>query len=173
MQTFRVLSCGLGFAENAGHATSSGFELEFEWSPDPQQQYALGFANAWSRLAEDVPNLGAADGERIPGIPRWTATALAYREMTLSSSLVGSAQVAFEYASEFWNDYGQATRVRIPSHGLIDLRLGLRGRRWSIELYADNALNDRAVSVHAKNIVGEWQVTAPPRTVGVRISTAL
>jgi outer membrane receptor protein involved in Fe transport len=171
MQTLKALQCGLGFAENAGHAVSKGAELELQWRPTRALDLAIALAYTDVRLAEDAPNVSGEEGERIPTVARWAASVSARQEFALSRRWQGFVQADYRFVDATWNDFDQAIRVRVPSRQLVNLRAGLDDGRWSVEVFADNTLDERAVLAHSNNLVGEWQVIAPPRTFGVRVRT--
>lgn len=169
MQTLKVLNCGLGIAENAGHAVSKGVELQLQWRPTGtlDLDFALAYTNA--KLAEDAPNVSGEKGEAIPTVARWMGNIRARQRFDLSNRWQGFVQAEYQYVDSTWNDFDQAIRIRVPSRQLVNLRVGLEAGRWSLEVFADNALDERAVLTHSNNIAGNWQVIAPPRTIGVRI----
>jgi outer membrane receptor protein involved in Fe transport len=170
MQTFKVLSsCGLGFTENAGKARSTGLELELDWQPAERLDVSFGIAWTDARLTEDVPNVAGEDGESIPTVRKWSTTTSIRHELHARGPVFPYVGLDLQYAGPTWSDFDQAIRVRIPSRRNVNLRSGISGARWSAEIFAENVLDDRAVLVHARNIVGEWQVTSVPRAVGIRL----
>lgn len=169
MQTVLILpSCGVALTENVGSAVSDGLELELSWQATDSLDLSLTGSYIDARLAEDVPNLQATDGQRIATVPRWSASADARQQFSLWRELPAFVQVEVQYVGGSWNLYDTSSRVWVPSRDLVNLRAGAQWRRWEFEIYAANLFDERGVVYHNLNFLGEWQILIRPRTVGLR-----
>jgi outer membrane receptor protein involved in Fe transport len=169
IQLFSVLQCGYGFGANAARANIDGGEVEVLWEPVTRLQVALGGAYIDSRLSDDEAALAAEDGDAMPGVPEWTFYTNISHELAVKSSVTPYWNASYRYVPSTWTAFDEAQRTRVPSRRVLNLRAGVRLREWTLELFADNALDERLVLAHSSNIVGEWDVLAPPRTIGMSL----
>jgi outer membrane receptor protein involved in Fe transport len=169
MQTSLLLpSCGATLVDNVGRAASDGAELELTWRPVRSVELGLSAAYIDARLKEDAPDIQGENGERIATVPDWTLSVTARREFKMIGPLTPFVQGDYQYVGGAWSSYENATRVRVPSRNLVNLRLGVQGKSWEIELFDENAFDERGVLYHNLNLLGEWQTLVRPRTVGLR-----
>ena len=170
MQTLRRVFCdvgGINVIENVDKAESDGFELELTWRPVARLQLSLAAAHTDARLSADSPNVSGEAGEPIPTVPEWTYSAAVDRELSWTERIPGYLRANYRFADSSWSDFNSDIRRRIPSRRLLDVRFGAYLQDWQIELFADNVLDERAVLMHANNVLGEWQMLSWPRTVGI------
>lgn len=169
VQTFLLLpSCGAGITENAGGATSNGFELEMAWLVGDSLEFGLSAAYVDASLDEDVPNLAAEASQRIPTVPEWSASGWVRQELNLAGKFAGFWQAEIQHAAGTWNMWDRSTRVWLEPRDVVNLRVGARRGHWESELFAENLLDERGVLFHNLNFLGEWQSLIRPRTVGLR-----
>lgn len=169
MQTFLLLpSCGAGITENAGGATSEGLELEMDWLAGESLEFGVTAAYVEALIDEDVPNLAAEADQRIPTVPKWSASGRVLQELELASGLVGFWRADIVYSAGTWNTWDRGTRVWIDPREVVNLRFGARRGRLEAELFAENLFDERGVLYHNVNFLGEWQSLIRPRTVGMR-----
>ena len=167
LQTMNFLNCGTGFFQNAGAASNNGFEMQYVSRPTASFEYTVAASYIDAKLSEDVPNLGAAEGDRLPGVPHTTASASAtysFAERTGHSYSVG---LAVQYVGSSSMDFGAATSRRLPAYATVDLRSELDAGAWTLTAFVNNLFNERGVVFINDNILGEWQTIIRPRTVGV------
>jgi outer membrane receptor protein involved in Fe transport len=170
MQTLRRVFCdvnAINVIENVDKAESDGFELELTWRPIARLQLSLTAARTKSRLSADSPNVSGEAGEPIPTVPEWTYSAAVDREFNWTEQIPGYLRANYRFADASWSDFDSAIRRRMPSRRLLDVRFGAYLEDWQIELFADNVLDERAVLMHANNVLGEWQMLVWPRSVGI------
>ncbi len=169
MQTVLVLpSCGASITENAGSATSDGAEFELSWLARDSLEIAVNAAYIDARLDQDVPNLVAERGQRVPTVPQWSASSRVRQEFTLRGDRRAFAQMEVQLAGGAWNAWDRSNRIWVQPRELVDLSVGTGHENWEIELFADNLFNERGVLYHNLNFLGEWQSLVRPRTVGLR-----
>jgi outer membrane receptor protein involved in Fe transport len=169
MQTLQILpTCGYGIVGNAGGAASRGTELELTWLANDSLTVALTAAYVDARIDEDVPTLAAEAGQRIPTVPQWSASARLRQEIGVASEITAFWQAEIQYGGETWNSWNRSRRVEVDSRDVVHLRAGASFGRWELEVFAENAFDERGVLFDNRDFLGEWQSLIRPRTVGMR-----
>ena len=82
----------------------------------------------------------------------------------------GFFRVEYSYRSSFTADIGQDNIV-LDGFDIVNLRLGLRGERFGVEAFVENALDERYATNTSVSALGAGPVTVdagPPRHFGVR-----
>ena len=152
---------------NGGKARSQGIELGF--SILPVQGLTLQFTGAYvdAEFTESVPGINIADGDRIPGVPEKTFSALGTYRWGFRDGMEWFANAAAQYTSERTDTLNLAAPS--DSTTTVNLRFGLEGERWAGYLFADNVTDeDGAFGVYQLGPMGP----APrfrPRTLGVQL----
>jgi outer membrane receptor protein involved in Fe transport len=115
----------------------------------------LSFAGSYND-AELVEPFWRSDDDRIAGLP---PTAPAGTEMPYVpeiqftargryafdfGNLPGYAQLGVSYTGDSWNDLEVAQRLKQDSYTLVNASIGVRGERWSLDLYGNNLTDERA-----------------------------
>jgi len=166
MQTQRFLDCGITFGENAGDATVDGVELEFVTNPTDSFNIILAAGYTDATLKEDVPNLGGREGDRIPGVPRYTGN------VGLSYFFPAFGRDAFirgdyHYVGNSYTEFDSTTRLEMPSYQITNLRIGMNGEHWTATLFAHNVFDERGILIVEDNILRQSETATPPRTIGI------
>lgn len=167
----------VGINGNSGRAHSRGFEWNATWSP--VQNLVFGFLGEYTnaKLTADAPGLGAHSGDKLPYVPEVSATFNAdykwhafddyYAVMGGSWSYVGNTFTSFSPSAGVVESH-----VKLPSYNTLRLNAGLTNERYSLEAYASNVTNKRAIIEYANN-GGVNQsgiaVLIQPRTVGLQL----
>lgn len=174
MQTAKGLPCGITFIENAGRAESRGAEFEAAWRPADWLELFTTAAYIDVRLAQDVPNVSGEQGERIPTVPRWTFSAGTDAEFPLTARAQGFTRLDYQYIDSSWSDFDQSIRQRLPARQLLGVRAGMRLDAWEVELFVENALDERGVLYQFLDISGDARaMLMQPRTIGLRARYSL
>ena len=82
----------------------------------------------------------------------------------------GFFRVEYSYRSSFTADIGQ-DNIALDGFDIVNLRLGLRGERFGVEAFVENALDERYATNTSVSALGAGPVTVdagPPRHFGVR-----
>ncbi|HEX5692314.1 MAG TPA: TonB-dependent receptor, partial [Roseiflexaceae bacterium] len=174
MQTAKGLLCGITFIENAGSAESRGVEFEAAWRPAEWIELYTSAAYIDAKLAKGVPNVSGEAGESIPTVPRWTLSAGADAEFPLTARTRGFAHLDYQYIDSSWSDFDQSIRQRLPARHLLAVRAGTRVDAWEVELFVENALDERGVLFQFLDISGAARaMLIQPRTIGLRAKYSL
>lgn len=175
---------------NGGAAESKGVE----WSATlrPVDHLSLAFSGAYTdaTLTEgtappppDPDVLHGRKGDPLPYQPKWSWTADANYEWpvfdTAQAFVGGSVSYVGERSTSFGEAFGQ---LRLDGYTTVDLRAGLELSRWTIELYAKNVGDVRAISQLSSNAstggggdvstgaFGQSITIVQPRTIGLSVT---
>jgi outer membrane receptor protein involved in Fe transport len=162
---------------NAGGAHIKGLELTLTARPSRAFNLtgALSYNDGYVTEAND--GLGAADGERLPNTPHFTAAVSAdYR--VASSPLRPSVGATIRYVSNRTASFdanASLPQYRLPGYASVDLRAGLTAGPINVQLYVRNLFDERG-QLSAQTVLsgfgGPAQVTMlRPRTIGLELST--
>jgi outer membrane receptor protein involved in Fe transport len=165
MQTSKFLDCGTTFVQNAGKARSDGVEVEF--STQLTERFLLSLAANYNdaELREDVPSLDARAGDRLPGTPRYSASAVfsyQFNVLGRDAHLDGSIQ----HVGESYDLFNVELREELPAHTLANARVGLADGPWLYSLYVDNLFDERGIVGYENDVIRHSLNATPPRTIG-------
>ena len=167
MQTDKFLRCGISFTENAGAADIDGAEIKIQMHPGDRFDVILAASFTDGRLIEDVPNLAARAGDRVPGVPRLTThVGLTYHFVAFGGRdafLLANHQ----YVGNSYNDFNAATSLELPSYSITNLRFGVDTERWTGALFVNNVLDERGVLFVQRNVLGTTEAATRPRMAGL------
>jgi iron complex outermembrane recepter protein len=162
--------------ENAGNAKIRGAELALTGRPVNELTAQAAFAYQDARLSEAVPALGGTDGERLPNVPRFTASLNAdylFSAASLLPTLGFTVRYVTDRMASFDNSLLNA-QYRLPAYTTADLRGGLTLSSVEVQLYVHNLFDERGElsSFGAYSALGETKVAIlQPRTVGIALTT--
>lgn len=162
---------------NAGSAKVDGAELTLTARPSRDVTVTGAFAWQNARLAEADADLGAAKGERLPNVPRFTAAInFDYRidagppapAVGATLRFVSDRRASFDGSASF-------PQYKLPDYATIDLRVGVTLGRIDTRLFVRNLFDVRgqlsAVTLLSA-LGGPAQVSIlQPRTIGISAST--
>jgi iron complex outermembrane recepter protein len=167
-----------GFAVNGngGKARSDGVEWDVTLAPLRGLTVAFTGAYTDAKLTSDAPAVGAVNGDRLPWIPRWSASLdgeYDFRAFGETNAFVGAT---WTYVGDRESDFTGlvGAQIDVPSYNTVGLRAGLDLNRWRAEVFAKNVGDERGIV----NLGGVGMVTGgnrgaviiQPRTVGVALS---
>jgi iron complex outermembrane recepter protein len=135
------LPCGLTFVENAGEADVKGGELELRALLAPQLTLTQTVGYSSAHFTQDVPEANVVKGQALLNVPRWTVSTELHYEHPLFDDLRGTVTATNSYVSS-QHDLTYSLNT-LPARDLVGARVGIEGKAWSVELYADNLLNRR------------------------------
>jgi len=152
--------------------SAKGFEGTVQFYPVEELMIQTSFSYTDSVLRSDEPRLGGLKGEPTRSIPKWSASVQAdyYFSVGDWDSSVGAGM---RYTGKFNTEYTQASTINfpVPSHVLVDFNVGFQKDNYSISLYANNLLNNYAISTGGVGGGGAFAVAAlvQPRTIGLSL----
>jgi outer membrane receptor protein involved in Fe transport len=173
---------------NVGSTHITGLEFDTAWRPLPELTLSGGFTYVDATLGSNLP-LSVADagtpgaaGDPMPFVPKWQATGQAEYDHPLTDRLTGYLQGDFAYHGSSYSTFEPSTAAenaagnddyytRIPAYLLIDLKAGVRwDQRYDVSVFVRNVANTFAWVGANPNDGGLFVNSAPPRTIGVRVS---
>jgi iron complex outermembrane receptor protein len=174
-----TLRGGFGVRLNApGGASIRGGELAFTARPirDFTTTAALAYQDA--KLSEADADLGGAEGERLPNVPRFTAS-LSSDYRLLVSRLQPSVGATLRHVSDrragFDNAVGNPSvppQFRLPAYTAVDLRAGFAVSSTDLQLYVRNLFDERGELSASTQFGTARTAIVQPRTIGVSVTTA-
>jgi iron complex outermembrane recepter protein len=196
---------------NAGSARIKGAEQQLEWTPVRGLNFSLGATELDAKLSKDfcidvdpvsggplpigpAPPAGCPfwdavpSGTQLPIVPKFKTNATARYSFPMGGDMEGHVQGSFSYQTATNSQlapYQNALIGEQSAYGVLDVLAGLNKGNFSVELFANNALDKRA-DVYRFNectIVGTLTSLFPgtticgakpmaaintPRTIGIR-----
>lgn len=172
VQTTKLLACGYGIIQNAGQIESKGLELETRLKVTDALTFGVNASYTDATADGPIPNIGAADGDRVPYFPRYTVSAsvdyavpLGEGELALAADVQqrGKTYTEFSQANPLQREMPETTLVNVSASYTVD--------DWQFGIFGTNLTNNknvtlirpgRALEVDDRTYVGR------PRTVGIR-----
>ena len=167
------------YITNAGSARSDGFETELAVRPVNHLSLEAGVTYANAHLIGPQPLVSDPtqqlhEGERLGGVPKWTASASASYSQPVAPGLSLTARVDYSYQSSRSNFVAEQNPAYfiIRQSELTNLHLQLVGDHWNLGLDVDNLfdafapLSGKALDANLIRTV----TAAAPRTIRLRIS---
>ena len=164
---------GFSFNGNAGKASIRGSELTLTALPARGLRLTGAFAYQNARLDQAAPDLGGADGERLPYVPGFTGALTSDYEI-LSRGTRPTVGATLRYVTRRMASFNQSVadpQYALPAYALLDLRAGVTVHSINAQLYIHNVL-DRLGQLSANTGYGPYAQVAivQPRTVGITLS---
>jgi iron complex outermembrane recepter protein len=167
------------FTGNAGRATSTGVELSVEARPLTGMTLTAWVVRGEAQLAEDLPptqgSVGVGrDGDNLPDSSRFSAFFSAKQEFPLGLRVKGFVEGSWSYMGERPGAFRSslaAPRFVSPSYKMIDVRVGAELGTWTVDAFANNVADERAVLTGDPVLSPNFYYTTP-RTIGLNLSKA-
>jgi outer membrane receptor protein involved in Fe transport len=183
---------GLTEINNAAQARIQGLETDITWAATDTFQVSGGFAYIDSELSEnycgfvdangdpetDCPTPEAPKGTELPVTPKFKANLTLRQEFSLGGYDAwwrGSVVYQGERRADL-RDFENSILGDQPSYEIVDFSIGLNRDRYTVELFVNNAFDERNVLYRyvqcAESVCGAqpYHVTTPPRTIGLKFS---
>jgi outer membrane receptor protein involved in Fe transport len=168
------------FYTNAGGATSRGAELTLQALPTTGLTLGANVAYTDAYLTQNAPpGVYAPAGTRLPNSSKWSANISGEQDIPLVGDVSGFGSLQVDYVGDrlsAFQNTATATRFVMPSYVTLDLQVGAKTDRWSVNLFARNLTDRRGfLDANAWNVgsqAGRYYVTViQPRTVGLSLTT--
>ncbi|HEX7063222.1 MAG TPA: TonB-dependent receptor [Woeseiaceae bacterium] len=170
----------LTIIRNIGQARTIGTEFDLAYAAT--DALTLSFSASYNDAELEEPYFGgeteplAPKGQEMPFVPKLQYTAVGRYDFETARWPM-YAQVALSYTGDSWNNLETALRTEQPAYTLLNLAAGIDTEVWSLNLFLDNATDERAQVRRYDNnyidplnaIFGDTVITTNrPRTVGIR-----
>ena len=138
---------------NAGNAHSDGFEISIDALPSENFKLQLNATVLESELDDEVPGVDAVGkGSKLPFAPEFKASMLAQYNwpMAIAGSNEGFFQFQFSHVGDSLNQVqafegGPTPQIKQSAYNIGDLKFGINGDDWSVQLFVNNVTDERAV----------------------------
>jgi len=168
---------GVGFFTNGGTARSRGIEFSAMYTPVIGLRLGLNAAYTDAELTEDVPGIGGLDGDRLPNVPKWAASATADYTFPLGGGWSGRVGGGLRHVGDSTSGLTHAPNsLPQDSYCALDLNADISNEHWTFRFFAKNVTNERVYTnfvVRTNAATGEIGavsgVPLAPRTIGVGV----
>jgi len=187
MQFFAAVN-NTPYINNAGDARTVGAEVEFYFQANDNFALYGGVNFVEAELSEDVvlqdtgidPVTGvpvfldtpevARKGDTLPYVPDYTANLGAEFFVPVTSALQLHVRGDYLYTASAVGLL--QTQQELESYGLLNLRIGLTGERWTASLFANNLTDENLVLATNRPSAGQPTelFVNRPRQVGLQVS---
>jgi iron complex outermembrane recepter protein len=167
-----------GVNANGSSAASKGIEFSATWRPAEGLSIIAGGAWVEAELTGDTDPLtvGAVEGDRLPYVPRFSASIDADYTFAPMGSVTPFIGASWRYVGERDSGFDPAAgQTRLPSYHAIDLRAGFDFERWSLQVYAQNVGDSDGITSLSASGTSAVSGNAPsvavmrPRTLGITL----
>jgi len=166
---------GLAYLANGGTAQSNGVEFSTLYSPIAGLRLGLNGSYTNARLTEDIPSLGGFSGDRLPSIPKWSASATADYTWGVFSGWSARVGGGLRYVGDTFSGLENTTgSYPQDSYSVFDLNADVSNDHWTFRLFAKNLTDERvytnltslpnALTRVVNKVTG---VPLAPRTIGI------
>lgn len=139
-------NCGSAVTANVGAARIDGIEAELRALVTDDLQLALSASFADSEIT-DASNTAAKKGDSLKNIPDFNVAVGAQYAFRLPFDLEGQVRADYIYVDERnFNDVAAVPNpiFFLPSYDILNVRVGASTDRWTLELFAENVLDETA-----------------------------
>jgi iron complex outermembrane receptor protein len=190
-------SCSSRLIFNVPKARSTGVELEFSATPNPNFDFALSLIANNSELqstVQPVSATGIVDGRRLPTVPEFQLASAATYQWQAGEWLpyvTGTYQhVGDRFTQVGDQDLGTLNLLsfepntiggpltqstfnydpKLPAYDIVNLRFGVRRQNWDLSFFVNNVTDERALLAFDRERGTRARIffmTNQPRTFGV------
>lgn len=140
-QTVLLSNCGFTFLGNVGAARSQGFEVEMAFQATEHLSLSGSVGGTDAQFTRSNPDIGIFEGDRLPLVPRWTASAGAQYDFTLPTGHAAYLLSDYQYQDKVLNGYASHYQ---RSYSTANMRLGIvLSDRSELTLFVDNLTDAR------------------------------
>jgi outer membrane receptor protein involved in Fe transport len=143
---------------NVGNASSSGIEVQFDMALS--QNLDVGINGSWlDAVVEDEVSVSIVvpAGTRLPLSPEFKGSAFANYEWPINWFGGGAnsayVRVQWSYTDDMYNIFeplelytdGPSPQIKQSAYNIGDVKFGVNGDRWSVQMFINNVTDERAV----------------------------
>jgi iron complex outermembrane receptor protein len=167
---------------NAGEVRSAGVEADIQARPTEDLSLYASAAYTDAKYtsykaapcAIEIRTTSTCDlsGQRLPGPPRWSASAGGEYSRPVSDALRAYVGADYSYRSDVFTTAANSIYSRIPAYGVLNLRAGVRADdgRWEVQVWGRNVTDEVYwLSLSAANTGAISGTLGDPSTWGVTL----
>lgn len=163
-----TIPSGINFIGNAGEAHIKGAELELQAQPSDSWNFGGSLSFNDAKLAEVSPGVAAATkGDRLPGSARFSWVAYAQYDHPAWTGTNFFARVDLRWGGKQYSDLDNSTALTYGDATTLNLRTGLEWDRYTLSIFANNALNGDAKTAAFVSLGQEIAIRQRPTTYGL------
>jgi len=159
---------------NGGRAKSDGLETSVAYQPIAGLTVGASGAYAHARLADDVPGIGGAAGDRLPIAPRISAALRADYRTNVGGGwqAFGGGNLSYVGSRTTGFDSPGAPQYVLPSYETVNLRAGAARGGWELMVYAKNVFNKLGQNqADTSSALPLYRISIiEPRSVGAQVT---
>jgi len=164
-----------GATGNGGSAVSEGVEYNLAWTPLRGLTFGLIGAYTDAHLTSSAPGIGAASGQDLAYVPKWSNTLNVDYSRPLFDNVSGFIGGSFTFTGSRYTDFGVTAiddpHALLPSYSTLALQAGVKKGPYTFEAYAKNVTDARGISSYSGE--GGFGLTGlesliSPRVIGLR-----
>lgn len=124
-------------------------------------------------MSEANADLGAAKGERLPNVPRFTSTLdtdYVFSNVGWQPTVGATARYISKRSASFENNVS-FPQYRLPDYTTVDLRTGFTLGSVDAQLYVHNLFDEHGQQSIVVPQFGARVAIVQPRTIGVTVTT--
>tara|TARA_B100001175_G_C19308532_1_gene541789 strand:- start:100 stop:837 length:738 start_codon:yes stop_codon:yes gene_type:complete len=161
----------LFFSDNAANAEITGVEGDFVYYT---MKEGLSIAGAFSILDTEiteslVPTNDVIVGAPLAFAPEMQGNIRVRQEFGMSGGNVGHLQAQLTWSDESDSDIMEPNRASQDSYSYLDLRAGVSNEDYVMELYVNNATDERAEISNTFVFDRQRLAVNRPTTIGLRV----
>jgi outer membrane receptor protein involved in Fe transport len=164
-------TCGFDFNTNAGDAGIYGTDLEIHAKVTPQLTASATGSLTHDRLTSVIVGSGATVGEKLLGVPDWSATVGLDYDQPINDDVDGFARVDWDWTGHELGAFNPLDPDHDrPVYNVVNASIGAAIGDLEVSLYAKN-LFDMGKTIQKPNLLSvEGGYTVRPLTVGLNVS---
>jgi len=166
-----TLQCGFNLITNFGAAQINGAEFEISGRLTERLNAGLTGTYIEAELQQDLPTLGAFEGDQILYVPKWQYSLYMETTLPLLEDNDGFVRLDYQYTGSSFANYsrlGDGARdpaAELDAVRLWNLRAGLRHGNWEFAVAGQNLLNKAFRQSLDPNAIITFVIPGRPRYV--------
>jgi iron complex outermembrane receptor protein len=152
---------------NAGRASALGIDLTTQFIIPFGLTLTLGGNLNKSEYRDDTPpSIGAKKGDQISFVPKYTFSVTGNYSHPFTRGLTGTFFVTLQQ-SDKRVDYSIGKKFEGDEITMLNMRMGIEGKRWGVFLFGNNLLNDRGATFPSSALTYHTRLRS--RTLGINL----
>lgn len=167
---------GASYFDNAGSARARGVELAANIRPDDRLSIGINAAYTDAKLRDDTPSGNGLAGDRLPSVPKFSASVTPQYDFPLTSDWKASIAGSMRFVGDRYTATpNSADAIKLSDYTAFDLSLRASNERWTAQIYVRNLTDSRGLlsaGVSTSALGGRNYVDAiplQPRTIGLAV----
>ena len=131
---------------NGGDARSQGAEATLLWFPTAQLTLRASAGYTDAKLTEDAPAAGGVKGDRMPFVPKVTASFGVDQRFSIGSGWQGWVGASVAHIGERTSNFSGQGAFDVPAYTTLGLNAGVESGAFRVSAYVKNATDVRGIN---------------------------